>query len=98
MIEVIYKEENQEAQNGEGTFGLPKNIRQIGLIREDYKIYMEDYVYTFLVRLARAEEAGKTENQSGSPHRGDKVAGRNHISFYQRSCHGRRHGSGSGSY
>ena len=61
MIEVIYKEENQEAQNGEGTFGLPKNIRQIGLIREDYKIYMEDYVYTFLVRLARAEEAGRTK-------------------------------------
>lgn len=56
MIEVIYKEENQEAQDGEGTFGLPKNIRQIGLIRDDYKIYMEDYVYTFLVRLARAEE------------------------------------------
>lgn len=57
MIEVIYKEENQETQDGEGTFGLPKNIRQIGLIRDDYKIYMEDYVYTFLVRLARAEEA-----------------------------------------
>lgn len=57
MIEVIYKEENQEVQDGEGIFGLPKNIRQIGLIRDDYKIYMEDYVYTFLVRLARAEEA-----------------------------------------
>lgn len=63
MIEVIYKEENQKAQNGEGTFGLPKNIRQIGLIREDYKIYMEDYVYTFLVRLARAEEARKTKTR-----------------------------------
>ena len=63
MIEVIYKEENQEAQNGEGTFGLPKNIRQIGLIREDYKIYLEDFVYTFLVRLARAEEAGKTKTR-----------------------------------
>lgn len=63
MIEVIYKEENQEAQNGEGTFGLPKNIRQIGLIREDYKIYMEDYVYTFLVRLARAEEGGKPKTR-----------------------------------
>lgn len=63
MIEVIYKEENQEAQNSEGTFGLPKNIRQFGLIREDYKIYMEDYVYTFLVRLARAEEAGKTKTR-----------------------------------
>ena len=63
MIEVIYKEENQEAQNGEGTFGLPKNIRQIGLIREDYKIYMEDYLYTILLSLARAEEAGKTKTR-----------------------------------
>lgn len=63
MIEVIYKEENQETQSGEGMFGLPKNIRQIGLIREDYKIYMEDYVYTFLVRLARAEKTGKPETR-----------------------------------
>lgn len=55
MIEVIYKDESQEGQNGEEPFGLPRNIRQIGLVAEDYRIYMEDYVYTFLVRLARAE-------------------------------------------
>ena len=62
MIEVIYKEENQETQDSEGTFGLPRNIRQIGLVRDDCKIYMEDYVYTFLVRLARAGE--RTEGQT----------------------------------
>ena len=56
MIEVIYKDESQEGQNGEEPFGLPRNIRQIGLAAEDYRIYMEDYVYTFLVRLARTEE------------------------------------------
>ena len=55
MIEVIYKDESQDTKNGEEPFGLPRNIRQIGLVRDDYKIYMEDYVYTFLVRLARAE-------------------------------------------
>lgn len=55
MIEVIYKDESQDTKNGEELFGLPRNIRQIGLVRDDYKIYMEDYVYTFLVRLARAE-------------------------------------------
>ena len=56
MIEVIYKEESQEVQNGEESFGLPRNIRQIGQAGENYKIYMEDYVYTFLVRLARNED------------------------------------------
>lgn len=56
MIEVIYKEESQEVQNGEESFGLPRNIRQIGQTGENYKIYMEDYVYTFLVRLARNED------------------------------------------
>ena len=57
MIEVIYKDESQDTKSGEELFGLPRNIRQIGLVRDDYKIYMEDYVYTFLVRLARAENA-----------------------------------------
>lgn len=57
MIEVIYKDESQEGQNGEEPFGLPRNIRQIGLAAEDYRIYMEDYVYTFLVRLARTEDS-----------------------------------------
>lgn len=55
MIEIIYKEENKEAQGEEAMFSIPRNIRQIGLIRDDFKIYMEDYVYTFLVRLSRAE-------------------------------------------
>ena len=34
MIEVIYKDESQEGQNGEEPFGLPRNIRQIGLAAE----------------------------------------------------------------
>lgn len=64
MIEVIYKDESQDAKSGEEPFGLPRNIRQIGLVRDDYKIYMEDYVYTFLVRLARSENvSGETKAQ-----------------------------------
>ena len=55
MIEVIYKEENPDIQEGEEGFCLPRNIRQIGVAGEKYKIYMEDYVYTFLIRLARTE-------------------------------------------
>ena len=57
MIEIIYKDESQETQSDDESLGLPRNIRQIGLVRDDYKIYMEDYVYTFLVRLSRAENA-----------------------------------------
>ena len=35
-------------------FSVPKNIRQIGLIKGNCRIYMEDYVYTFLGRYAGA--------------------------------------------
>lgn len=52
MIEVIYKDEKQEAKGNEGIFSVPKNIRQIGLVSETCRIYMEDYVYTFLTREA----------------------------------------------
>ena len=56
MIEVIYKDENREAKGREGIFSVPKNIRQIGLIKGNCRIYMEDYVYTFLGKYAGAEE------------------------------------------
>lgn len=55
MIEVIYKDEKQEVNDGETGWNLPKNIRQIGLAGEDYRIYIEDYVYTFLHRAAQAK-------------------------------------------
>ena len=55
MIEVIYKDEKQTAKGNEESFNLPKNIRQIGLAGENYRIYIEDYVYTFLHRAAQAK-------------------------------------------
>lgn len=61
MIEVIYKDEKQMAKGNEGIFNLPKNIRQIGLPGEEYRIYIEDYVYTFLRKIAE-----KTEEESGT--------------------------------
>lgn len=61
MIEVIYKEEKQEAKGNEGMFAVPRNIRQIGLSSENYRIYVEDYVYTFLVRLAGMGTEGEKE-------------------------------------
>ena len=53
MIEVIYKEEKQE---GADIVSVPRNIRQIGFISGDCRIYIEDYVYTFLGRTASSEK------------------------------------------
>lgn len=63
MIEVIYKDEKQEVNDGETGWNLPKNIRQIGLAGENYRIYIEDYVYTFLHRAAQAK--CQQEEESG---------------------------------
>lgn len=46
MIEIIYGESGKN--NGAVIIKPPKNIRQIGNPRGRHKIYMEDYVYTFL--------------------------------------------------
>ena len=64
MIEVVYKDEKREVQKNEGNFNLPRNIRQIGQIRGNYRLYMEDYVYTFLGRLSAA--ACKDEEKKGN--------------------------------
>ena len=61
MIEVIYKDEKQEPDSGESFPELPKNIRQIGIISDNYRIYMEDYVYTFLGKTVSGE---RKENRS----------------------------------
>ena len=63
MIEVIYKDEKQEAKGNESIFSVPKNIRQIGQTSEDYRIYMEDYVYTFLGRTAGAGDINGEEKK-----------------------------------
>ena len=59
MIEIIYKDETGESKEQNSTFYIPRNIRQIGLGGGKYRIYIEDYVYTFLHRIA---EKGKNEN------------------------------------
>lgn len=61
MIEVIYKDEKQGEKGGEGTFLPPKNIRQTGEPCENYRIYMEDYVYTFLKKKTDAEQNEEKE-------------------------------------
>ena len=59
MIEIVYREEKQEANGNESYFYLPKNIRQIGEGKGSYKIYVEDYVYTYLRRLTGDTGKGK---------------------------------------
>lgn len=56
MIEVIYKEEKMTADEEVSSFTIPRNIRQVGLIGETFRIYMEDYVYTFLKKLSQKKE------------------------------------------
>ena len=50
MIEIIGVEQNEE-QNREWR-SLPKNVRQIGECRAGRKIYIEDYVVTYLSKIA----------------------------------------------
>ena len=56
MIEVIYKEDTTEQEAAQESFSMPRNVRQIGLANGDYRIYIEDYVYTFLCSLAEDEK------------------------------------------
>lgn len=55
MIEVIYNENSEDKSKGKTSLRLPKNIRQIGNTEEDFKIYIEDYVVTFLNQLTEKD-------------------------------------------
>lgn len=52
MIEIVYEKEKQKPDGNEGYFRIPNNIRQIGEISGTQKIYIEDYAYTYLCRIA----------------------------------------------
>lgn len=69
MIEVIYKDEKQTAKGNEENLNLPKNIRQIGIPDKKYRIYIEDYVYTFLKKIA--EKAGEEEKGAAAVFTGE---------------------------
>ena len=75
MIEFVYKEKAKET-GPEPELALPKNVRQIGEPEESRKIYIEDYVITYLKRFAREEPLGSriavllgnTERRRGIPY------------------------------
>lgn len=54
MIEVIYDNTENDTQDGEiQGIRLPKNIRQVGTPQGGRRIYVEDYVVTYLSQLAK---------------------------------------------
>ena len=55
MIEMIYNEEG-ELKTEEKTLTEPKNIKQVGLPGEYKKIFMEDFVHTYLWQYSRQKE------------------------------------------
>ena len=55
MLEKVYSNENGDIGQGNRlppSFKMPKNVRQIGNNSSDKKIYVEDYVMTFIRQLA----------------------------------------------
>ena len=59
MIEIINKEDSAKENwnHQEESIRLPKNIRQMGSPRGRHKIYLEDYVYTYLRTTAKDKES-----------------------------------------
>lgn len=52
MVEIVYNKEEQTEDNAFSGIRLPKNIRQIGIPGGNRRIYIEDYVMTYLKQLA----------------------------------------------
>lgn len=75
MIELIYNEEGEYTAE-EKTLAEPKNVKQIGEPKEFKKIFIEDFVYTFLYQYARVHNGqqkfavllGKSERAGGKRH------------------------------
>jgi len=64
MLEVKFKEEKKtsgETENKkEEEFDLPKNVKQVGEVEKERKLYIEDYVITYLQQLTKNTEGTKT--------------------------------------
>jgi len=55
VIETIYSNENKEsnpANKVQSSFKMPKNVRQVGRSNAAKKVYVEDYVMTYIKQLA----------------------------------------------
>lgn len=57
MIEIVYKENTKDTGQGR-KLNLPRNVRQIGEPETGRKIFIEDYVVTYLKKMAKEEAQG----------------------------------------
>lgn len=78
--EILNKQANQFESKPE--FQLPRNIRQIGQMQEDYRIYVEDYVTTYLNQLA----AGITDKSAAVLLLGQSYAKEDKIYYFVRGA------------
>jgi len=60
MIEMIYKGNSKE-ENMEDKPTIPKNIRQIGEVGKDTKVYLEDYAITYIHQVKTAVLLGEIQ-------------------------------------
>lgn len=75
MIELIYNEEDHSTKE-ETTLPEPKNVKQVGEPKEYKKIFIEDYVHTFLLQYSEGKDAktrialllGTAERSGGKRH------------------------------
>jgi LysM repeat protein len=61
VIETIYSNENGDADRTnkvQTSFKMPKNIRQVGKSNTSKKIYVEDYVMTYIKQLVGGDYSG----------------------------------------
>ena len=58
MIENIYSRETAGYDKNEVLFQMPKNIRQVGQIQGPKRIYVEDYVMTYVKQLGARTSSG----------------------------------------
>ncbi len=58
-MDIKFGEDTNVYDNEKNSFEFPSNIRQIGCIDDKTKIYVEDYVYTYLYQYAKASQASE---------------------------------------
>ena len=58
MIENIYSRESMGYDKNQVLFQMPKNIRQVGQIQGRKRIYVEDYVMTYVKQLGARTSSG----------------------------------------
>ena len=59
MIEIVYKENKEQANGNEGYFHLPKNIRQVGDTNGRERIYLEEGPEGLAVERRGRKSTGK---------------------------------------